>query len=88
MIGGDAGRRVVAWHARTGHVLWELPLSAAIGGFPMTYMIDGRQYLAIPVGTNMSAQFSRPLTPENVVPADRVPGNGSVLMVFTLADGS
>jgi len=87
VIGGDSSRRVVAWDARTGDVLWELPLSAAIGGFPMTYMVDGKQYLAIPVGTNMLAQFSSPLTPENVVPADRAPGNGSVLMVFALPDG-
>jgi len=86
VIGGDSSRRVVAWHARTGDVLWELPLSAAIGGFPMTYMVDGKQYLAIPMGTNMLAQFSGPLTPENVVPADRAPGNGSVLMVFALPD--
>jgi len=49
-------------------------------------MVDGKQYLAIPVGTNMLAQFSSQLTPENVVPADRAPGNGSVLMVFTLPD--
>jgi alcohol dehydrogenase (cytochrome c) len=87
VIGGDASRRVLAWHAQTGDVLWELPLSAAIGGFPMTYMVDGTQYLAIPVGTNMLAQFSSPLTPENIVPADRAPGNGSVLMVFALPDG-
>lgn len=87
VIGGDSSRRVVGLHAKTGEVLWEMPLSAAIGGFPMTYMIDGKQYLAIPVGTNMLAQFSSPLTPENVVPADRAPGNGSVLMVFTLPDG-
>ena len=86
VIGGDASRRVVAWQAQTGEVLWELPLSAAIGGFPMTYMVEGKQYLAIPVGTNMLAQFSSPLTPENIVPADRAPGNGSVLMVFTLPD--
>jgi hypothetical protein len=63
----------------------ELPLSPAIG-FPMTYMVDGKQYLAIPLGTNMLAQFSSPLTPENVVPADHAPGNGSVLMAFTLPD--
>jgi hypothetical protein len=66
----------------------ELPLSAAVGGFPMPYMVAGKQYLAIPVGTNMLAQFSSPLTPENVGPADRAPGNGSVLMVFALPDPS
>lgn len=84
VIGGDAGRRVFALDADTGSVLWELPLNSAIGGFPMTYMVDGEQYLAIPTGTNMLAQFSAPLTPENVVPADRTPGKGSMLMVFKL----
>jgi hypothetical protein len=49
-------------------------------------MVDGRQHLAIPLGTNMLAQFSMPLTPENIVPADRAPGNGSALMVFALPD--
>ena len=87
VIGGDASRRVVAWQAQTGDMLWALPLSAAIGGFPMIYMVDGKQYLAIPVGTNTLVQFSSPLTPENIVPADRTPGNGSVLMVFALPDG-
>jgi alcohol dehydrogenase (cytochrome c) len=85
VIGGDASRRVFALDADTGAVLWELPLNSAIGGFPMTYMVDGTQYLAIPTGTNMLAQFSAPLTPENVVPADRTPGKGSMLMVFKLA---
>lgn len=84
VIGGDASRRVFALDADTGSVLWELPLNSAIGGFPMTYMVDGTQYLAIPTGTNMLAQFSAPLTPENVVPADRTPGKGSMLMVFKL----
>jgi alcohol dehydrogenase (cytochrome c) len=86
VIGGDSSRRVVAWQAKTGEVLWEMPLSAAIGGFPMTYMVGGKQYLAVPVGTNMLAQFSSTLTPENIVPADREPGNGSILMVFALPD--
>ncbi len=86
VIGGDASRRLVILDARSGSILVEKPLNAAVAGFPMTYMVNGKQYLAVPTGTNMMAQFSSPLTPENRVPSDRKPGNGSMLLVFTLPD--
>lgn len=87
VIGGDAGRRVIALAADSGEVLWEQTLNAAIGGFPMTYMMDGEQYLAVPTGSNILAQFSAPLTPESVAPTDRAAGNGSVLWVLKLNGG-
>jgi PQQ-dependent dehydrogenase (methanol/ethanol family) len=84
VIGGDGGRRAFALDADTGAVLWELPLNSSVGGFPMTYMVDGTQYLAIPTGSNILPQFSAPLTPESIAPADRQEGRGSTLMVFKL----
>lgn len=84
VIGGDAGRRVFALDAKDGDVLWEMPLNSAIGGFPMTYKVDGVQYLAVPTGSNKLVQFSADLTPESIAPADRDEGNGSTLMVFRL----
>ena len=84
VIGGDAGRRAFALDAQTGAVLWELPLNSSIGGFPMTYMVEGTQYLAIPTGSSILPQFSAPLTPESIAPADRQEGRGSILMVFKL----
>ncbi len=84
VIGGDAGRRVFALDAESGTVLWELPLNSAIGGFPMTYAVDGVQYLAIPTGSNILAQFSAPLTPESIPPVDQKEGRGSMLLVFRL----
>jgi alcohol dehydrogenase (cytochrome c) len=84
VIGGDGGRRAFALDAQTGAVLWELPLNSSIGGFPMTYMVEGTQYLAIPTGSNILPQFSAPLTPESIAPADRQEGRGSTLMVFKL----
>ena len=65
-------------------MLWELRLNASIGGYPMTYMVDGVQYLAIPTGSNILPQFSAPLTPESIAPTDRHEGKGSTLMVFKL----
>ena len=84
-----AGCFITAHDADTGQEQWRtytIARPGEPGDATMTYMVEGRQDLAIPVGTNMLAQFSIPLTPENVVPADRTPGNGSVLMVFALPD--
>ena len=82
VVGGDANRRLVAFDVTTGKALWELPLNGQPGGFPMTYMAGGKQYLAIPVGLSLIGnRVIRSLTPE--VP---VPSRGSALLVFSLPD--
>ena len=41
-----------AFDDRDGKVLWESPrLSDIPNAFPITYMVDGKQYIAMPVGT-------------------------------------
>jgi alcohol dehydrogenase (cytochrome c) len=83
VFGGDANRRLVALDGTGGKILWELPLNSQPGGFPMTYMAGGRQYVAIPVGLSLIGnRATRQLTPE--IP---VPGQGSSLLVFALPDG-
>jgi alcohol dehydrogenase (cytochrome c) len=84
VIGGDGGRRAFALDAHTGTVLWEIPLNSSIGGFPMPYMVNGTQYVAIPNGSSILPQFSAPLTPESISPTDRKQAQGSMLMVFKL----
>ena len=82
MFGGDANRRLVAFDVTTGKALWELPLNGQPGGFPMTYMAGGKQYLAIPVGLSLIGnRVIRSLTPEMPVPS-----RGSALLVFSLPD--
>lgn len=80
IIGGDAARRLKAFDAETGGVLWEIPLSAVISGFPVSYAVHGRQYLAVPVGggtqlDGVVAPMTRPV---------RAPAGSNVLMVFAL----
>ena len=80
VFGGDTNRRAVAFDAATGKTLWELPLNSQPGGFPMTYMAGGKQYVAIPVGPSLIGdRVIHQLTPE--IP---VPSSGSTLMVFVL----
>ena len=82
VFGGDTNRRIVAFDAGSGKILWELPLNSQPGGFPMTYMADGKQYLAIPTGLSLIGnRVVRSLTPEIPVPA-----RGSTLLVFALPD--
>jgi alcohol dehydrogenase (cytochrome c) len=82
VIGGDANRRLAAFDAASGKTLWQLPLNSSPGGFPMTYMAGGKQYIAIPVGPSLiGSRVVRKLTPE--IP---VPSGGSTLLVFALPD--
>lgn len=48
--GTDGGPRLVAYDKATGDELGSVDLPGAAIGTPMTYMVDGRQYIAIAVG--------------------------------------
>ena len=47
---GDLNRRFRAFDAETGEVLWETIVGSQISGYPITYSVGGRQYVALPVG--------------------------------------
>jgi alcohol dehydrogenase (cytochrome c) len=48
--GGTPDRRFRAFHARTGEELWSRRLSSGVIGVPVTYAIDGVQYVAVQAG--------------------------------------
>jgi len=72
----DDARRFRAFDAGTGDVLWETRLNAGAGGFPVSYEVDGRQYVAIAAGGGVNY---RQLTPEV-----RQRSGGNTLYVFRL----
>jgi quinohemoprotein ethanol dehydrogenase len=47
---GTADGRLVAYEARTGASLWQSPVGSGIVAAPVTYAVDGKQYLSIAVG--------------------------------------
>ncbi len=49
---GDGDGIVTAFNTDTGELLWEYETHSSIGAPPITYEIDGVQYLAIMVGAN------------------------------------
>ena len=82
---GDADRYVKAYDAATGEVLWQTRVQTSGQGFPMTYAVGGRQFIAVPVGVGafLPAAGAIALTPE----LNR-PNAGNALMVFALGDAN
>jgi alcohol dehydrogenase (cytochrome c) len=50
VFAGDSEGNLIAFDARTGRDLWHIQLGAAIYSSPITYSLDGRQYVVVPAG--------------------------------------
>ena len=50
VVGADSDRYLCIHDAATGDVLFRMGFTSPAQDFPITYAVDGRQYLAIPVG--------------------------------------
>lgn len=79
---GDWDRNVYAFNDLTGEVLWHTRLSTSAQGYPISYLADGDQYIAVPTGTG-GASWST-LVPSDLVPEVRRPDHGNALFVFRL----
>jgi len=85
---GTNDRKLRAFHAETGEVLWEFPLNSVAIAPPVTYEVDGKQYLAVVSGYGVDAQWT------NGVLADADPSGewikdvpvGGAIWVFALPD--
>ena len=78
VFGGDMNGRFRAFDQETGEVLWEINLGSPLTGFPITYAVGGRQYVAASTGTSGTSNRFLPLTPE------LRPSAGNNLFVFAL----
>ena len=47
---GDLDRRFRAFDVRTGEVLWQARLGTSVQGFPISFAVDGKQYIAVATG--------------------------------------
>ena len=64
VFGGDVNGRFKAFDQETGDILWEINLGSAVTGFPITYAVDGTQYIVVSTGTASTASLFGRLTPE------------------------
>jgi PQQ-dependent dehydrogenase (methanol/ethanol family) len=69
VFGGDVAGKFKAYDDTSGEVLWETDLGAPVSGFPITFAVDGRQYVAVSTGQSLVAASARRVAPE-LPPAD------------------
>ena len=74
IFGGDVNGRFRAFDHESGEILWEVNLGSPVSGFPITYAVAGRQYVAVSTGYGRFLE----LTPE------LRPSAGNNLFVFAL----
>jgi alcohol dehydrogenase (cytochrome c) len=79
---GDWDRHFYAHDIQTGEVLWESRTPTSTQGFPITYAVRGRQYVAVPAGVGGGSWTS--LIPPELTPEIKRPSGGNSIMVFAL----
>tara|TARA_Y100001970_G_scaffold274396_1_gene374054 strand:- start:470 stop:2230 length:1761 start_codon:yes stop_codon:yes gene_type:complete len=75
VFGGDANGRFRAFDHESGEVLWEINLGSSVSGYPISFAVDGKQYVAVNTGGGQP----------NLTPELR-PSRGTNLYVFALPD--
>ena len=78
VFGGDGNGRFRALDQETGESLWEINVGTSVTGFPITYAVDGKQYVVTSTGSSLSSRDNMRLTPE------LRPSNGNNIFVFAL----
>jgi PQQ-dependent dehydrogenase (methanol/ethanol family) len=80
LFGGDTNGRFRALDQQTGKVLWEINLGSPVSGYPVSFAVDGKQYIAVSTGSSLTAMGANRLTPE------LRPSLSNNLFVFALPD--
>jgi alcohol dehydrogenase (cytochrome c) len=80
---GDLDRRFRAFDVESGEVLWETRLGTSVQGFPITFSINGRQYIAMSTGLGGG---SPRIVPSRLTPEIHYPDSGNALYVFALPE--
>jgi alcohol dehydrogenase (cytochrome c) len=80
---GDVDRYFKAFDVNTGEEVWKTRLGSALHGFPITYAVDGKQYIAVPTGMGVMKLLTAKQSPEIYQP-----NGGNALYVFKLPDST
>lgn len=63
VFGGDIEGNLRAFDQTSGEVLWEVNLGSSVTGYPVSFAVDGRQYLAVGTGSSVTTAGQRRLVP-------------------------
>ena len=86
VIEGNWNRYLYVYDAATGKILYQTRLPTAIQGFPITYSVSSKQYLAVPVGTGGGAWQGGVIT--DLAPEQQMPPPTNSIFVFALPDSA
>jgi alcohol dehydrogenase (cytochrome c) len=78
---GDLDRSFKAVDVRDGRVVWETRLATSVQGYPISYAVEGVQYVAVATGLGGGSPRGVPAV---VSPEIRPPKTGQALYVFAL----
>ena len=83
VFAGDFDRWIRAYDVRTGEVLWRSRLGTSVMGYPISYRVDGVQYVAVATARGGGSPWRIPtfLTPELISPEGH-----NALYVFRLSE--
>jgi quinohemoprotein ethanol dehydrogenase len=78
LVEGTINKTLAVYQADSGNKLWEMPVGSVPVAGPMTFAVDGKQYIAVNAGWNSAIvhELNTPSNPFTVAPA--------YLVVFTL----
>jgi PQQ-dependent dehydrogenase (methanol/ethanol family) len=80
---GDLNRVFRAVDVKTGAVLWQTRLATSVQGFPVSFSVGGKQYIAVSTGLGGG---SPRLVPSTIASELHNPESGNALYVFALPD--
>ena len=80
---GDLDRHFRAFDARTGAMLWDARLGTSVQGFPVSFSVGSKQYIAVTAGLGGGSPRA---VPRAIAPDIRHPDNGHALYVFELPE--
>jgi len=81
---GDLDRVFRAFDVRTGETLWQARLGTTVMGYPVTFTVGGRQYVAVTTGAQGGG--SPRVVPRTIIPEVKMPTSGNALYVFALPE--
>ncbi len=78
---GDLDRVFRAVDVNTGKTLWQIRLGTSVQGFPVTFTVGGKQYVAVTTGLGGGSPRNVPRT---ILPDIHFPVTGNAIYVFAL----
>ena len=82
---GDLDRYFKAVDVKTGRLLWQTRLGTSVQGHPISFAINGKQYIAVTTGLGGGSPRD---VPHVIAPDIHHPLNGNALYVFALDEES